>query len=182
MTAPLRGKPLASGAAERRMRLRRGRISEALAAAVLVAKGYRILGRRVKTRAGEIDIIAGKAPRLRGGEAAADARRCRGRGLGAPGGTHPSRVGPLARAPPALSRARLCLRRDFLGAGPSAAPHPRWDVGCRPIGIDTSRLERFAYAALTLPRSPTLALARRLPDGPDRADRHPRRLHIRAAA
>ena len=58
MTAPLRGKPLASGAAERRMRLRRGRISEALAAAVLIAKGYRILGRRVKTRAGEIDIIA----------------------------------------------------------------------------------------------------------------------------
>jgi putative endonuclease len=50
--------------AERRLRLKRGRISEALAAALLIAKGYRILGRRVKTRAGEIDIIAvrGKRP------------------------------------------------------------------------------------------------------------------------
>lgn len=64
MTAPVRGKPLASGAAERRMRLRRGRISEAFAAAVLIAKGYRILGRRVKTRAGEIDIIAVRGKRL----------------------------------------------------------------------------------------------------------------------
>jgi putative endonuclease len=64
MTAPLRGKPLASGAAERRMRLRRGRISEAFAAAVLITKGYRILGRRVKTRAGEIDIIAVRGKRL----------------------------------------------------------------------------------------------------------------------
>jgi putative endonuclease len=64
MTAPLRGKPLASGATERRMRLRRGRISEAFAAEVLIAKGYRILGRRVKTRAGEIDIIAVRGKRL----------------------------------------------------------------------------------------------------------------------
>jgi putative endonuclease len=44
--------------AERRLRLKRGRISEALAAALLIAKGYRILGRRVKTHAGEIAIIA----------------------------------------------------------------------------------------------------------------------------
>jgi putative endonuclease len=85
MTASLRGKPLASGAAERRMRLRRGRVSEAFAAAVLIAKGYRILGRRVKTRAGEIDIIAVR-------------------------GTHPPRIRSLARAAPALPRARLCLR------------------------------------------------------------------------
>ena len=39
----------------------RGRRSEFLAAALLVCKGYRILGRRVKTRAGEIDLIA-KSP------------------------------------------------------------------------------------------------------------------------
>jgi putative endonuclease len=31
---------------------------------VLIAKGYRILGRRVKTRAGEIDIIAVRGKRL----------------------------------------------------------------------------------------------------------------------
>lgn len=52
------------GPAERRARLRRGRISEALAAALLIAKGYYILGRRVKTRAGEIDIIAVRGKRI----------------------------------------------------------------------------------------------------------------------
>jgi putative endonuclease len=50
--------------AERRERLRRGRVSEAIAAGVLMAKGYRIVGRRVKTPAGEIDIIAVRAKRL----------------------------------------------------------------------------------------------------------------------
>ena len=40
---------------------KRGRRSEFFAAALLVCKGYRILGRRVKTRAGEIDLIA-KSP------------------------------------------------------------------------------------------------------------------------
>ncbi len=38
--------------AERRARLRRGRVSEAIAAGVLMTKGYRIVGRRVKTPAG----------------------------------------------------------------------------------------------------------------------------------
>ena len=49
---------------ERRARLRRGRLAETLAAAALMAKGYRILGRNVKTRAGEIDIIAVRGRRL----------------------------------------------------------------------------------------------------------------------
>ena len=49
---------------ERRTRLRRGRFAEVLAAAALMAKGYRILGRNVKTRAGEIDIIAVRGKRL----------------------------------------------------------------------------------------------------------------------
>lgn len=40
---------------------RRGRWSERLAAIWLMLKGYRILGRRVKTKAGEIDLIA-KSP------------------------------------------------------------------------------------------------------------------------
>ncbi len=37
---------------------KRGRRSENIAALLLMLKGYRILGRRVKTRAGEIDLIA----------------------------------------------------------------------------------------------------------------------------
>jgi putative endonuclease len=53
-----------SAVAERRARLRRGRVSEAIAAGVLLAKGYIIVGRRVKTPAGEIDIIAVRAKRL----------------------------------------------------------------------------------------------------------------------
>ena len=53
-----------TGAEERRARLRRGRVAEMLAAAALVAKGYRILARNVKTRAGEIDIIAVRGKRL----------------------------------------------------------------------------------------------------------------------
>jgi putative endonuclease len=40
---------------------KRGRAGEALAAWLLRLKGYRILGRRVKTRAGEIDLVA-KSP------------------------------------------------------------------------------------------------------------------------
>jgi putative endonuclease len=51
-------------AGERRARLRRGRFAEMLAAAALMAKGYRILGRNVKTRAGEIDIVAVRGKRL----------------------------------------------------------------------------------------------------------------------
>jgi putative endonuclease len=64
MTARSRSARLDPLAAERRLRLRRGRVSEAFAAAVLIAKGYRILGRRVRTRAGEIDIIAVRGRRL----------------------------------------------------------------------------------------------------------------------
>ncbi|HEX2592495.1 MAG TPA: YraN family protein [Rhizomicrobium sp.] len=37
---------------------KRGRRGETLASLLLMLKGYRILGRRVKTHAGEIDLIA----------------------------------------------------------------------------------------------------------------------------
>lgn len=52
------------GADERRRRLRRGRLAEWMAAAALMAKGYAIIGRNVKTRAGEIDIIAVRGKRI----------------------------------------------------------------------------------------------------------------------
>jgi putative endonuclease len=44
--------------AERRRRDRKGRRAETIAAWFLIAKGYRILARRVQPRAGEIDIVA----------------------------------------------------------------------------------------------------------------------------
>jgi len=43
---------------ERIERYRRGRLSEWVAAAALLAKGYRILARRTRTPYGEIDLIA----------------------------------------------------------------------------------------------------------------------------
>jgi putative endonuclease len=45
----------------RRAAERRGRRSEFLASILLIAKGYRILGRRVRTHMGEIDLVA-RAP------------------------------------------------------------------------------------------------------------------------
>ncbi len=48
--------------AKRKQAERQGRSGETLAALLLRLKGYRILGRRVRTRAGEIDLIA-RSPR-----------------------------------------------------------------------------------------------------------------------
>ena len=50
--------------AERIGRYRRGRFSELVAAAVLMAKGYRVLARRWRTPYGEIDLIAVRGKRL----------------------------------------------------------------------------------------------------------------------
>ncbi len=49
---------------ERRKRLRHGRWAELLAAALLLAKGYRILARRHVTPYGEVDIIAARRDRI----------------------------------------------------------------------------------------------------------------------
>lgn len=43
---------------DRVSRYRRGRMSEIIAAATLIAKGYRVLARRCRTHFGEIDLIA----------------------------------------------------------------------------------------------------------------------------
>lgn len=48
----------------RRQHERRGRLAELLAAALLCLKGYRILARRYRSRAGEIDLIAVRGRRL----------------------------------------------------------------------------------------------------------------------
>lgn len=50
--------------AERLSRYRRGRISELVAATALMAKGYRILARRVRTPYGEVDLIAVRGRRI----------------------------------------------------------------------------------------------------------------------
>jgi putative endonuclease len=58
------GKTANAGKAERVGRYRRGRLSELVAAALLLAKGYRILDRRCRTPYGELDLIAVRARRL----------------------------------------------------------------------------------------------------------------------
>lgn len=49
---------MADASTRRRKAYRRGHHSEWLAALALMAKGYRILARRYRTRLGEIDLIA----------------------------------------------------------------------------------------------------------------------------
>ena len=58
------GRGANAGKAERLERYRRGRFSELVAAALLLAKGYRILDRRCRTPYGEIDLIAVRGKRL----------------------------------------------------------------------------------------------------------------------
>ena len=50
--------------ADRLARYRRGRFSELVAAALMLAKGYRILARRCRTPYSEIDLIVVRAKRL----------------------------------------------------------------------------------------------------------------------
>ena len=57
-----RGRRQAS--ADRMARYRRGHAAEWLAAAALVAKGYRVLARRTRTPVGEIDLIAVRGRRI----------------------------------------------------------------------------------------------------------------------
>jgi putative endonuclease len=49
---------------DRLERYRRGRFSELVAAAALMARGYRILARRCRTPYGEIDLVAVRGRRL----------------------------------------------------------------------------------------------------------------------
>jgi putative endonuclease len=58
------GKAADAGKTERLGRYRRGRLSELLAAAALIARGYRIIERRCRTPYGEIDLIAVRGRRL----------------------------------------------------------------------------------------------------------------------
>ena len=78
---------------ERIGRYRRGRMSEWLAAVAMMARGYRILGRRVRTPYGEIDLIAVRGRRLAFVEVKRRATR-----LEAEAAITPRQAGRIARA------------------------------------------------------------------------------------
>ena len=184
--------------AERIGRYRRGRLSEWLAAAALLARGYRILGRRVRTPYGEIDLIAVRGRRL----AFVEVKRRATRGEAeaavtlAPGRPHRPRGRVLGEPPPCLSRPRAGPRR---GPGHAAAPagahpqRPAGDAGA-PATLALTLLARMRLqnalghggVSSTLRRSrledKADAAHRCLPDGPHRPHRHPRRFHLRPAA
>src|SRR5882672_1426622 len=82
-----------SASPDRIARYRRGRLSEWLAAAALLAKGYRILGRRVRTPYGEIDLIAVRGRRLAFVEVKRRATRLEGEAA-----ITPRQAGRIARA------------------------------------------------------------------------------------
>lgn len=64
MTSGRRNRAAPADRKERLARLGRGDRGEALAAALLMAKGYRILARRHRTPYGEVDIIAVRFRRI----------------------------------------------------------------------------------------------------------------------
>jgi putative endonuclease len=106
----------------RRTAEKRGRSSETLAALLLQLKGYRILGRRVRTKAGEIDLIA-KSPR---GVLCFVEVKARGQARAAAESVAPRQQQRIARAAnlfvagkPAL--ARSAMRFDIV----TVAPLPR---------------------------------------------------------
>ena len=78
---------------ERLSRYRRGRLSEWLAAVMLLGKGYRVLGRRIRTPFGEIDVIALRGRRLAFVEVKRRATR-----LEAEAAITPRQAGRIARA------------------------------------------------------------------------------------
>lgn len=100
-----------------------GRRSETLAALLLMLKGYRILGRRVKTHVGEIDLVA-RAP---GGVVCfveVKARREAGAALASVGERQQARI---ARAASLYLAARPNLavrgvRYDIVTVAPGALP------------------------------------------------------------
>ena len=103
---------------------KRGRSSETLAALLLRLKGYRILGRRVKTHAGEIDLIA-RSPR---GVLCFVEVKARNETRLAAESVAPRQQARIARAAslyvasrPNLARSRM--RFDIVTVSPRAMPH-----------------------------------------------------------
>jgi putative endonuclease len=95
---------------ERRQAFRRGHLAEAAAAWLLRCKGYRIMGRRVRTPMGEIDLIA-----RRGGTLAFVEVKAR-----------PTRDVALEAVSPRQARRMVGAARYWLGTQPPASARGDW--------------------------------------------------------
>ena len=95
---------------ERRQAFRRGHLAEAAAAWLLRCKGYRIVGRRVRTPMGEIDLIA-----RRGGTLAFVEVKSR-----------PTRDVALEAVSPRQARRMVGAARYWLSLQPPAATAADW--------------------------------------------------------
>jgi putative endonuclease len=109
--------------ANRQAAERRGRRSETWAALFLMAKGYRILGRRVRTPAGEIDLVA-RAPSGVVCFVEVKARAARGLAADALGARQQARIARaatlfLARRPALASKG---MRFDVIMLAPRSWP------------------------------------------------------------
>ncbi|MDE1159927.1 MAG: YraN family protein [Neorhizobium sp.] len=101
---------------------RRGRLSEYVAAAFLIARGYRILAIRYRTRAGEVDLVARKGDLIAFVEV--KARRVESAALDAVGYRAQQRIRAtgdiwLSRRP---DHARLSCRYDVIVVRPWRLP------------------------------------------------------------
>lgn len=100
---------------------RRGRQAETIAALWLMGKGYSILGRRLRTAFGEVDLAASKAGRLIVVEV--KARPTRRDGLEAIGPTQQQRIARAALAlAPRLGMAGRPIRLDLVIVRPWGLP------------------------------------------------------------
>jgi len=109
--------------ADRRRAEKHGRTSETLAALMLRLKGYRILARRVRTRAGEIDLVA-RSPR---GIICFVEVKARGLERAAIDSVHPRQWARIGRAASLYVAgkpqfARAPLRFDIVTVSPRALP------------------------------------------------------------
>ena len=101
---------------------RRGRRSEFWAALLLTAKGYRILGRRVRTHAGEIDLIA-RAPL---GPVCFIEVKARGQVLAAAASVGPRQQARIARAAALYHASRPALAKKGARFDVIAVSPRRW--------------------------------------------------------
>jgi putative endonuclease len=114
---------LSRGLEERRRREQLGRDAEEQAAAFLIAQGYDIIARRLRTPGGEVDLIAHQAPVLAFVEV--KARASVGRGMPSLSERQAARIAAAAEFFLAENEGYedTYMRLDLIVVTPGAAPH-----------------------------------------------------------